>query len=365
MRHTAAMSAQAIGQFTERGFYLGEFRGRTLGFVLQPAGEPNATALAPVLAELMKHDIRVILLTRAAHHAAELGAPSVAVTGSEPWPAHVWRKLGDGGCTGLVVPEGSFEAGVRAAALRLGLGKLVWLRAAGGLRTPEGTAISFMDAEQLGQYRLDDGVDERDAPLLAEIEALLEGGIPSVNLCSAEGLDDELFTYAGSGTLFTRERYADVRTLAVDEFDAAGDLIARGVAEGYLVERDRPALDRILAGGIGVFIDGRHLAGVGALLPHPDARAAEIASLYTVTRYLGGGIGHQIVRFAVSRARATGLEYVFACTTSDRVATFFEGSGFRRVGGQDIPEAKWRGYPSERRDRLVCLRMDLRMDLDD
>jgi N-acetylglutamate synthase-like GNAT family acetyltransferase len=131
------------------------------------------------------------------------------------------------------------------------------------------------------------------------------------------------------------------------------------VAEGYLVSRDAEALDRVLAGGIGVFVEGRHLAGVGALLPHPEASAAEIASLYTVTRYLGGGIGFQIVAFAVDRARSAGIAYVFACTTSEQVVAFFERAGFRRVGGDSIPEAKWRGYPRERRQKLVCMRLDL------
>ena len=157
----------------------------------------------------------------------------------------------------------------------------------------------------------------------------------------------------------TRERYADVRALCVDDFDAASDLIARGVAEGYLVERDAHGLDRVLSGGIGVFIEGRDLAGVGSLLPHPDEGAGEIASLYTVTRYLGEGVGHQIVAFAVDRARAAGYRYVFACTTSDRVAAFFERSGFGRVDGDSIPAAKWAGYPSERRVRLICMRHDL------
>ena len=57
---------------------------------------------------------------------------------------------------------------------------------------------------------------------------MLEAGLPAVNICSAEGLAEELFTYAGSGTLFTRDRYMSVRRLGIDDFDAAHDLIHRG-----------------------------------------------------------------------------------------------------------------------------------------
>lgn len=359
MRHTAAMAATTIGQFTERGFYLGEFRRRTLGFVVPPTDVPDFDQLSSVFAELVDNETRVVVLAADAECADRMGAAIVAADAGSTWPATVWRGLRKLGRAVVVVAGDSFEAGVREAALRMRLGKLVWLRSRGGLIGPRGNSISFMDSEELRQHCASLSGAAEDLSLLAEITGLLEAGIPSVNLCSAEGLDGELFTYAGSGTLFTRDRYADVRFLSVDEYDAASDLIARGVAEGYLLERDAEALDRVLAGGIGVFIEGRHLAGVGALLPHAEAGAAEIASLYTVTRYLGGGIGHQIVAFAVDRARKRGIRYVFACTTSHQVVAFFERSGFRRVGGESIPAAKWQGYPRERRERLACLRLDL------
>ena len=62
---------------------------------------------------------------------------------------------------------------------------------------------------------------------------------------------------------------------------------------------------------------------------------------------------------AVERARARGCEYVFACTTSDRVVAFFERNGFKGVGPAQVPESKWQGYDPERRGRARCLRCDL------
>ncbi len=344
---------------TERGFYLSEFRGRTLGFALAPAGTLEVTPLGAVFEALRKNGTRVILMSPDADPAGRLGLSSLDAADVDAWPAQLWRQLGIDGAAGLALGGGAFESAVKSAALRLGLTKLVWLRDEGGLRDEVGAPISFIDRKELRRHRQVGTGSPADVGLLAEIESMLEGGIPSINLCSAAGLDDELFTYAGSGTLFTRERYVEVRALSVDDFDAAGDLISRGVAEGYLVERDEAGLDRVLSGGIGVFVEGRDLAGVGSLLPHAEASAAEIASLYTVTRYLGEGIGQQIVSFAVRRAREAGYGYVFACTTSDRVAAFFERAGFRRVAGDEIPTAKWDGYPRARRDRLICMRVDL------
>ena len=72
---------------------------------------------------------------------------------------------------------------------------------------------------------------------------------------------------------------------------AAAALIERGVEEGYLAPRSPEELDQILASGFGAFVEGRHLAGLGALLVDEENRVGEVASLYTLTRFLGEGIG--------------------------------------------------------------------------
>jgi len=180
-----------------------------------------------------------------------------------------------------------------------------------------------------------------------------------VNLCSFEGVEDDLFTFEGSGTFFARDRYLDVRRLALDEFDAAHDLIRRGVAEGYLVEREPAQLDQVLSNAFGVFVEGRYLAGLGALI-QVEPGAGEICSLYTLTRFLGEGVGGHLVSFALDHARESGLDYVFACTTAPRVEAFFVRHGFRTVMHDAIPRTKWEGYPPERQSRVICVRRDLR-----
>jgi N-acetylglutamate synthase-like GNAT family acetyltransferase len=180
-----------------------------------------------------------------------------------------------------------------------------------------------------------------------------------VNLCTAESVADELFTYAGSGTLFTRERYIHVRRLGIDDFDAAADLLRRGVEEGYLAPRSDEEIDEVLASGFGAFVEGMHLAGIGALLVDEGARMAEIVSLYTLTRFLGEGVGGHLVAYAVERAGALGLGAVFACTTAERVAAFFLRQGFREVPQEDVPPSKWKGYDAARRTRVRCFRREI------
>jgi amino-acid N-acetyltransferase len=241
-------------------------------------------------------------------------------------------------------------------ALRLGLSKLVWIDPEGGLRRSDGARVSFVELDELRSLvRAGEG-SERIA-LLREIERALDAGIAAVNVTTLEGLADELFTYAGSGTLFSRKRYVEVRTLGIDDYDPANDLIARGVAEGYLAPRTPEQVEAVLVNGFGAFVEGVHLAGIGALIAQGEG--GEIASLYTLTRYLGGGIGGHLIRFAVERAAQSGMRFVIACTTSERVVAFFEASGFREVGPDAIPEAKWKGYDPDRRNLLRCLRLDL------
>jgi amino-acid N-acetyltransferase len=114
-------------------------------------------------------------------------------------------------------------------------------------------------------------------------------------------------------------------------------------------------VERVLVNGFGAFVEGRHLAGIGALLRWEGTGAAEIASLYTLTRFVGEGIGAHLVTFACERARTLGCGRVFAVTTSDRVVGFFERLGFARVEPAEVPAAKWEGYDSERQARARCL----------
>jgi amino-acid N-acetyltransferase len=197
---------------------------------------------------------------------------------------------------------------------------------------------------------------------LAAIRNALVAGIASVNLCTLDGLARELFTYEGSGTLFTREDYCRVAPLALDDFHEVEKLLERGQHEGYLKHRDADEIGRILLSGYGATIGEHHLAGVCALQcdAYVDERAGEIVGLYTITRFKGEGVGVKLVDRMKTEARRLGLAYLFACTTQERVGQFFERQGFRRIGPDDAPAAKWRCYDPARRAAVAVYRFDCR-----
>jgi amino-acid N-acetyltransferase len=343
---------------TEKGFYLEEFHGKTVAIAVPASELRDPSVLTKVVDELNANGTWVALFStersafeRVGHPVLSMAAPRLEGT--------VWRELRGSSRVGILMAGSTpFAPACREAALRLGLSKLVWIVREGGLTLPGGQRASFVHLDELRELMQHPSHARRSA-LLREIEAMLVGGVQAVNLCTLAGLHDELFTYDGSGTLFTEERYVIVRRLGIDDFDAASNLVARGTEEGYLAPRTPAQLDELLAGALGAFVEGYHLAGISALLVDERNRCGELASLYTLTRFVGEGVGAQIVTHVLARARDLGLDYVYACTTSERVVSFFERNGFRRVPCNELPASKWSGYDPARRALLSCLRRDL------
>jgi N-acetylglutamate synthase-like GNAT family acetyltransferase len=353
--------AHEPGAFTEREFYQREFRDRTLAIAV-PEGVEIAPLAAP-LRELAACNANAVLIATLRTPLAAIGVSPVLRASSPRLEGNVWRALRVQPWAGIAVARRmDFGDAVRELAVRLGVFKLVWLDAGGGVRNKAGQRLSFVHRAELRQLLANPArtlPDEARVTLLREVGDMLEAGIPAVNLCAPEALGDELFTYAGSGTLFTRKRYMRVRALGIDDFDAADDLIKRGVSEGFLLDRSEASVDAVLAHGFGAFVEDRHLAGIGALLPGGDGISGEIASLYALTRFLGEGVGASLVQWGVAEARRLGLAYVFACTTSERVGQFFTRHGFHEVAQDRVPDRRWLGYDPERRMRVRCFRMDL------
>jgi N-acetylglutamate synthase-like GNAT family acetyltransferase len=346
--------------FSEREFYLREFRGRTLAIIVSKA--EFAEPLLPVLDELGGAGARAILIAREARILELLGSQRVLRASDPRLEANVWRALHATPRIGIVVARAEdFGDHARELACKLGVFKLVWLDPDGGIRTRSGHRLAFVHRAELAELLAEPRrlQTTQRLRLWREIADMLDAGLPAINVCAPEGLGDELFTYAGSGTLFTRERYVTVRPLGVDDFDAAYDLLRRGVEEGYLAPRDEAEVDGLLAAGFGAFVEGRDLSGIGSLLASLDGKGAEIAGLYTLTRFLGEGVGFSLVAYALAEAERRGLAYVFACTVSERVGAFFERNDFRAVGQEEVPLEKWRDYDPARRERVRCYRREL------
>ena len=91
---------------------------------------------------------------------------------------------------------------------------------------------------------------QRTARRRAELRAVaraLRDGVGSVNLAAPREVYDELFSFIGTGTLFTERQYGFVRPISIDDFEEVEALILRGQREGYLLARSREEIARTAA----------------------------------------------------------------------------------------------------------------------
>ncbi len=361
-------------EFSERGFFLAEFRETTLVVAVAPGEPADAVgALERVVGELRADAARVLVVATADDAATTLAGlvsslgPPVVLAGDTVTLgdlAAVWTALRDR--RGVVLTTGGrrwADVASTAAALaaRLGVLKLVLADPAGGFGEPP---ASFVDATELAAPDIA-GADPARSATLASVMAALEGGVTSVNVCRLAQVEAELFTYDGAGTLVTGESYLKVGPLRVDDFPAVERLLERGVREGFLRPRSPDAITRLLLTGYGARIaSSGHLAGVVALEHerYQSEGLGEVVGLYTINRFTGEGVGTQLLDALVADARARGLRGVFACTTSDRAATFFERSGFTEVSHDRVPTAKWKDYDPARKAAVRILLRSFTVD---
>lgn len=385
----------------EKQFYLDEFRGRTLVVALAAEElaekEPVLGSFVSVIEELLDNGTRLLVLLacdqpqsgvqfvrKISGRLRSLPTLFPAITGSRPQfqqippnapssadtglLARAWLALREDRLFFLLAPNLSRAAFLQLAtqlAGKLRVHKLVLVEPEGGIADTKGETVPFMDAAmidavlEVGQAEWA-GLGHRRAVFSAVRQALAEG-VGSVNLCRLAGLAEELFTYTGSGTLFTSSDYCSVERLGIDDFPEVERLLARGVQEGVLKPRTPEEIARFLLHAYGAVVGQHHLAGVCALeteLYEPD-QAGEVVGLYTITRFKGEGIGRKLLARVLADARTLGLRYVFACTTVPTAQAFFVREGFRVVSPREVPAAKWERYPAERRERVVVLRRDL------
>lgn len=342
------------GGIAERAFFREEFRHRTVVIALRP-GSPEVLEVAvPVIAELVVGESRVVVVVErgvldASRLAAELSLEPVVEPRSPDDLARLWTGLEDTGL-GIVTVDGDPAPVAARLACRLGVTKLVITDPSGG---SDRSFAAATDLEALAAV----------APVVAEAAGeALACGVDGVNVCRIADLDTELFTFDGAGTLFTAEAYVRTTPLRADDLPVVGQLVARGVAEGFLRPRSRAEVVRLAFGGLGARVGfSGHLAGLGTLETdrYTDDGVAEVVCLYTVNRYSGEGVGRRLVEGLVDTARSVGVRAVFACTVSERAAALFERCGFVRVSPDRVPAAKWVDYDAGRRERLAVHWLDL------
>jgi N-acetylglutamate synthase-like GNAT family acetyltransferase len=370
--------------FTEKSFYLEEFYGKSLLFsLIPPSGErlSELDSLVRTLRELRRNQTRCIVIAsmrampRLLRRLGRLRPrgepvcfnPAIGIR-RRPYPPDaaitaIWQALRTRSIVAAGVETDDPEDQVIFAqqlASRLRVFKLLLLDRAGGLSDSQGNRLSFVQIGRLRRLIKDIHSPLRRALVRAASRAI-EDGVASVSLTSPREVYEELFSFVGTGTLFTESGYGHVRQISIDDFEEVEALIMRAQNEGFLLSRNEDEIARLLPSCFGYRIGDEHLAGIVSLLtePYRRERAGEITALYTLTRFQGEGVAVELLTEVLREARARRLQYLFACTSEQRAARLFENMKFQRVNPAEITPAKWRGYDKNRMALLSIFRLDL------
>lgn len=342
----------------ERDFFVEEFRGVTIVIALPMVSVAALEAVERTVGEFGTGDTRFIFVVPA-DHAPEVTAAvgGVAMAGATVWNdesvARLWLAIADSECVvigaeaaAVARTAGTVSASVRASKMVLtdpgGVGVILLVASP----TSTCTASAWSPTWPNG-----------GSTISPAAEAALAGGAYSVNLCRAEDLEFELFTFDGRGTVLTQGRYLHLASLQVDDFPAIEALVAQGVREGVLKQRSRIEIARMAVGGLGArVLRTGHLAGIVGLEVDRYAGTGfgEVSGLITVAEFSGLGAGGLLMDGLLEVCRTKGISTLFAVTVSGEAAEFFAKRSFVEVGHQDVPAAKWEDYDADRLESARC-----------
>lgn len=351
----------------ERGFFVEEFRGITIVVSLPELGDDALRVLARTVSGFGVGDTRFVMVVGTDVDARRVidavDSPAALVGPTTVWDdaalARLWVTATDHRL--VVALAGSDQVAETSGFLAAGLGasKVVLTDPGGGWGSP---ARSFADLQLLRDPLSEELTRRGVGNLVPAAETALRGGAYSVNICRAEDLELELFTFDGAGTLITHGGYVQVTPLRVDDLAAVERLVGRGVADGVLRPRLRAEIARMAVGGLGArVVRTGHLAGVVGLESeaYGSDGVGEVSGLITVSQFSGAGAGGMLLDALAERAHDLGLRALFAVTVSAEAATFFARHGYHEVPREAVPASKWVGYDPQRLDAARCFWRDV------
>lgn len=350
----------------ERAFYVDEFRGDTIVVSLASPDDLTVDAVGSLARALLEADAHLVAVVASPSRSLEAALPGshVVLTGphgsaDDAWMADLWLAISDHGQVVVEVDAGRELPLAADLAGAIRARKLVITDPGGGWGRPP---RSFADLATHAAAFEAQMANRQGGAVVRAVRCALDGGALNVNLCRPEDLEAELFTFDGTGTLFTSGGYMELGPLRVDDLPAVERLVAQGIDDGLLRPRSRREVARLAVTGLGARVIGRnHLAGLVSLETeqYRGEQIGEVACLYTVSRFSGSGAGSVLVDGIIERAECEGLRAIFAVTVSEAATDLFVRQGFEPVDHSRLPAAKWEGYDPERRHRARALWRDL------
>lgn len=204
-------------------------------------------------------------------------------------------------------------------------------------------------------------------PTVEQVEQALEAGAPLnfssdrirflIDLQRKHGIDivlaearrgsvyEEVFTHAGSGTLFTEEYPNILRPAIEGDVREIMAIMQPYVAEGALKPVTEEDLLKVIRSFMVYSVNGQ-IVCAAALIPYGNS--CELGKLCTLPRFQARGRARALVLALIEEARKQGRNAVFALTVQPYVGEFFEKLGFLPVPREELPDEWKKGYDFSR-----------------
>ncbi|MFC0268066.1 amino-acid N-acetyltransferase [Kushneria aurantia] len=239
----------------------------------------------------------------------------------------------------------------RHAAVSLVADKLIILGHARGLYDAQGGLLRQLSPGEAQGLVCDDDGELAEHVHIACTAA--RQGVARTHLLSwrdRDALLAELFTRDGVGTMITRERYEQLRTARIDDIGGLQELLRPLEERGMLVARSRERLEQEIDDYVVIERDGM-VIGCAALYAYPEAACGELACVAVHGSYRGSDRGSTLLAEVEKRARAAGLEQLFALTT--HTLHWFLEHDFTLADLEALPRRRRECYNLQRNSRVL------------
>ena len=160
---------------------------------------------------------------------------------------------------------------------------------------------------------------------------LLDGKMPGC-------LSKELFSNEGVGVMIYSDSYQEIRQLSAEDIPELLAIIGRPVRAERLLPRTYEEVESQLQDYYVMALDGNV---VGSVAVHPyEGEVCELACLFIKESHKGLRYGHDLVKFAESKAAELGYKQIFALTT-EAVSFFQKQMGYKQIPLGELPRKRY------------------------
>ncbi|MEH6502983.1 MAG: amino-acid N-acetyltransferase [Cycloclasticus sp.] len=241
-----------------------------------------------------------------------------------------------------------------AIATEIKADKLILMTERTELLTDKNELIRQLTTEQAETF-LESSDDQQDDAYLHLQEAIRASklGVKRIHLINRKingGIQLELFTRQGAGTLISVKPFEDARQATIDDINGIIELIRPLEAHGLLTYRSAETIEQDIAKFHVIAQEGL-ITTCAALYEYPQASMGELACVAVHPSYRTGERGDYLLKMIERKAISMGLTKLFVLTTQS--SHWFEERGFKLAPIDDLPEEKREDYNHARRSSIL------------